>query len=210
MANLPLTDQSGRQITLASLHGKTVVLVDFLTLCQEICPLTSATLAQADRAVQAAGNTDKVVFLEATVDPARDTVPRLAAYAKLWPGHPNWLFATGSAKNLAALWSYFGVSYDKVSEDEDGPAPKDWLTGAPLTYDVQHQDVVWIIGPDGHRRWEQSGNPDARGQQLPGTLKTFLSQDGRTNQASPGPQAWSAADITSAISWVTGKALPHP
>jgi protein SCO1/2 len=217
VADLPLVDQAGHRFTLASLHGKTVVLADFLTLCQEICPLTSVDVEQAARAVKAGGLQDQVVFVEATVDPARDTAARLAAYQKLFPPElfgpkADWLLATGSAKDLAALWQYFGVSYDRVPEQGVAATdpPKDWLTGKPLTYDVEHQDVVWVIGPDGHRRWEENGTPDTHGQAPPTPLDRFLSQTGRDNLAAPGAQSWSAADVTAAIGYVTGRRLPKP
>ncbi|HEU4568439.1 MAG TPA: hypothetical protein VFR99_10425, partial [Marmoricola sp.] len=138
-----------------------------------------------------------------------------AAYQKLFPAElfgpkADWLLATGSAKDLAALWQYFGVSYDKVPEGGDGPPPKDWLTGQPLTFDVEHQDVVWVIGPDGHRRWEENGTPDTHGEAPPTPLDRFLSRTGRDNLAAPGAESWSAADVTAAVGYVTGRRLPQP
>src|SRR5580700_1839912 len=55
IANLTLTSDSGQVTSLAKMHGEVVVLVDFLTLCQEICPLTTGNLLAMDRAVIAAG-----------------------------------------------------------------------------------------------------------------------------------------------------------
>ena len=37
----PLVDQNGRPVTLRSFHGKYVVLAQFLTLCQDECPITT-------------------------------------------------------------------------------------------------------------------------------------------------------------------------
>ena len=79
---------------------------------------------------------DKVVFVEATVDPGRDSVARLAAYQKEFGA--TWELWTGSATNLANFWKAFGVTYQVVPEAQ--PAHLDWYTGQPLTYDVDHTD----------------------------------------------------------------------
>src|SRR5271166_5681488 len=41
VADLPLTTDAGQATSLAALSGQVVVLADFLTLCQETCPLTT-------------------------------------------------------------------------------------------------------------------------------------------------------------------------
>jgi len=47
IANTPLVDETGRTTNLAAFKGKIVVLTDFMTLCQEVCPITTAVLNQA-------------------------------------------------------------------------------------------------------------------------------------------------------------------
>src|SRR6202040_1345266 len=83
VADLPLTTDAGQVTSLAALHGQVVVLADFLTLCQETCPLTTGNLLMMDRAVTAAGLARRVRFAELTVDPTRDTPSRLRAYRTL-------------------------------------------------------------------------------------------------------------------------------
>ena len=83
IADLPLTTDAGRPTSLAAWHGQVVVLADFLTLCQETCPLTTGNLLVMDRAVMAAGLGHRVRFAELTVDPDRDTPARLRAYRAL-------------------------------------------------------------------------------------------------------------------------------
>ena len=204
VAHLPLVDQDGQTVTLASFAGKTVVLADFLTLCQEICPLTSANLAQVQAAVQKSGASKQVEILEVTVDPQRDTPQRLAAYQKLFGTHPNWSFLTGSPAQVAALWKAFGVEYEKDVGSTQGPAPRDWMTGKPVTYDVSHQDAVFILGPDGHEKWVTLGNPDVTSPDtLPSTLTDYLNDEGQANLASPPAGSWTAADVEQALAYVT-------
>jgi len=156
---LPLVDQNGRRVTLAALKGKTIVLADFLTTCQEVCPLTSAAMQQVAAAIDRAGLTDQVVVLEATVDPERDTPRRLRAYQELFGKSPGWNFLTGTPANLAALWHALGVEYHRTPEPKGQPLPRDWETGRRLHYDVTHQDVVYVIDGNGHERWLAIGSP---------------------------------------------------
>jgi cytochrome oxidase Cu insertion factor (SCO1/SenC/PrrC family) len=60
VADLPLTTDAGQPTTLAAFHGQVVVLADFLTLCQETCPLTAGNLLVMDRAVIASGLVGRV------------------------------------------------------------------------------------------------------------------------------------------------------
>ena len=87
--DVPLVDQSGRPTSLAAFQGKFVVLANFLSLCQDECPMVTGAFISMQRDVQAAGLGDRVVFLEVSVDPGRDTPARLAAYSQqfgaTWP-----------------------------------------------------------------------------------------------------------------------------
>jgi protein SCO1/2 len=206
VANVPLIDQTGRHFTLASLRGKTVVLADFLTLCQEICPLTSVNLRDVAKAIPQTSPATGIQVVEATVDPKRDTVPRLAAYQKLFGPNPHWTFATGDQTGLNKLWAFLGVNHEQVSEDTH-PAPRDWWTGTALTYDIQHQDVVYVIDPRGHLRWLDNGTPNTMGSAPPPTMLRFLSAQGKQNLASPTDPTWTVKDIEQALIYVTGKSL---
>jgi len=144
------------------LAGKTVVLTDLLTLCSEICPLTTVNMERA-QADTAEARRSSVVFLEVTVEPGRDTPSRMRAYAALYGPRQGVRFATASTAGLAELWRYLGVYYAKTKPDAGAT---DWLTGKPLAYDVAHQDLVFVLGPNGHERWADDGTPDTRGQAL--------------------------------------------
>ena len=145
VADLSLTTDTGQVTSLAAWPGQVVVLADFLTLCQETCPLTTGNLLTMDRAVMAAGLGRRVRFVELTVDPGRDTPSRLRAYRKLIGAPANWSLLTGRPAVVARIWRYFGVRYQRVAEGT--PPGTDWLTGRPLSYDVDHQDaLVYLDG----------------------------------------------------------------
>lgn len=202
-ASIPLVDQDGKTVTLGAYAGKTVVLTDFLTQCQEICPLTSAAMSQVSGALAKANRSD-VVILETTVDPKRDDVAHLKAYQKLFGATPRWSFLTGTQSDIEALWKQFGVSLEPVPITEK-PLPKDWLTGKPLTYDVDHQDVVIVIGPDGHERWLVNGTPSiGTPSDVPSTLQGFLSPQGLQNESAAPEPNWTSSDVLAAVSYVSG------
>ncbi len=55
VSTVALTDQHGRTFDLASLEGKAVLLVPFLTLCTDICPMDTANLSIVQRELNRSG-----------------------------------------------------------------------------------------------------------------------------------------------------------
>jgi protein SCO1/2 len=197
------TDEHGRHLTLGSLAGSDLVIADFMTDCQEVCPMTSVNMRDAAAAAAKAGlDASRVRFLEITIDPRRDTVAKLAAYQKLYGAAPNWDFLTASPADIATLWRSLGVAVTKVPQGT--PPAKDWLTGRPLTYDLQHQDVVFVVDGRGHERWLEQGTPATLGARPPSVLGRYLNEAGRANLASPQGATWTVADIDGALAWLTG------
>ncbi len=199
LLSIPLTDADGKTFTLASLKGKTVVLTDFLTLCNEICPMTSVNMREIGDAVAKVKAQGSVKGLELTVDPKRDTPKRLKSYQSLF-NDPSWTMATGTATGLKNIWSWFGVYYNVVKSDG---VVIDWMTGKPITYDVNHSDVIVIIGPDLHWRWLDLGspavtNPKTKGL-VPAKLYTYLSSAGKSNLVKPEQPFWSTSAVYGAL-----------
>jgi len=201
---LPLVDQNGRTVTLSSLTGRTVVVTPNLTLCQEMCPLISANIGAADRAVAASGLSAKVTFLEVTVDPERDDQAHLLAYQHLYGAQANWEFLRGTPAQIAAFWNAFHLSYSRAPNEPGTAAPKDWLTGAPLSYDVAHQNILYVLGADGHIKWLTDAAPKVGSTALPDRLRAFLSSQGLHNLAGPDGPIWTVADLDQAIAYVAG------
>lgn len=197
--NLTFTTAAGKKVSLADLAGRTVVLSDVMTLCQETCPLDTATLVQTARAESHPTSGKAPVFISLTVDPARDTRPQLAAYRKLFTAPPaDWQAWTGSAENVNALWDYLGVWRKRVAENP-GPAPRNWRTGAKLTYDVQHSDEVFFFDASGHERFVLEGAPSTRSGSVPKQLQHFMNDQGRKNLAHPASTAWTKAQAETVL-----------
>jgi protein SCO1/2 len=185
-----------------------VVLTDFLTLCQETCPLTTGNLLMMDQAVTAAGLGRRVHFVELTVDPSRDTPSRLRAYRKLIRLPANWSLLTGSPAVIGQIWRYFRVRYQRVAEAR--PPGTDWLTGRALSYDVDHQDALVYLDARGRERFVVVGNPNAKAAPIAPALRRFLNAEGRANLSHPDASTWTAAEALSPIAWLTGQAIRLP
>jgi protein SCO1/2 len=206
--NLPLTTDTGAITSLYSYRGKFVLLTDFLTLCQDVCPLTSSNYALMDKAVASAGLSKKVEFVELTVDPRRDSPARLNAYRRLYDAPTNWSLLTASAATIAAVWKFFHVYYAQTPEDD--PPGIDWLTGKPLTYDVDHEDVLAYLDPSGHERYVIEGLPNTQGREPPPSLEKFLSDLGRQHLSHPARDTWTVSQALRVLSWLVGKNVQPP
>ncbi|HEX3332700.1 MAG TPA: SCO family protein [Acidimicrobiales bacterium] len=200
--HVQLVDQQGQSVSLASVRGKVVVLAPFLSLCQDECPLITGAFLSLERDLRAAGQGGRVVFVEATVDPGRDTVPRLAAYQREFGA--DWQLWTGSPAAVAAFWKPFGVSYGKVPEEQ--PAKLDWWTGQPLTYDVVHTDGYILIDPTGREHLVDASAPDL--PNLSPKLKSLLDESGLHGLAHPQQPNWTVDDALASIGWLLGTNIP--
>jgi protein SCO1 len=203
LRRLPLTNQHDKRVDLASWPGKTVVLVPFLTLCSDICPLTTGNLVQVEQSLRADHAASKVQIVELSVDPKRDTPARLAAYARLTG--VDYQLLTESPRELAALSKFFGFTYEKVPEDR--PPSIDWWTGKPLTYDINHSDNYFVIDPSGAERVVQSAAPDFHGHLNP-RIYHFLSGLGLYHLKRPAQPSWTPKDLLEALSLILHQGLP--
>ncbi len=203
--HVALVNQRGQAVSLAGLRGKVVVLAPFLSLCQDECPLVTGAFIALQRDLQAAGLAHRVVFVEATVDPGRDTVARLAAYQKEFGA--DWDLWTGTPANIAAFWKPLGVSYKIVPEEQ--PPKTDWYTGKPLTYDVDHTDGYFLVNAAGRERFVDATAPNEKGALDP-KLRGLLDDGGLHDLENPQAPNWTTADALAAIGWLLGTNIAVP
>lgn len=210
VTHAPLVTSTGAHFTLASLHGKVVVLSDFMSLCQESCPLDTANVVAAARTVEQAGLGDDFAFVSLTIDPVRDTTARLAAYRRLYGSTPaDWTVATGDPATIGRLWKTLGVDIERTPEDT--PAATDWLTGAKLTYDLTHDDDVFFFDAKGHGRYLLVSIPRvAKGAPIPTIIRRFMNDEGAHNLSVPGAQAWTLPQELAVLGWLSGHHIVTP
>ena len=148
-----LTSQDGRQVSLASLRGKVVLLTFLDPVCTTDCPLIAQEMRSA--LAMLGGNASSTELVAVVANPTY----RSTAYTKAFTSQenlgqlPNWLFLTGSLSQLTAVWHDYGI------EVEDLPA------GAMAA----HNDLAFVIDTGGQMKQEISVDPG------PGTAATKAS-----------------------------------
>lgn len=101
VADLVLTNQLGRKISLnKDLKGKILVIDFIFTTCPTVCPRLSANMKEIQKAY-IKKNPELVQFISISVDPERDSVPVLRAYADRYNAdHDRWWFLTGNKDSI--------------------------------------------------------------------------------------------------------------
>jgi protein SCO1/2 len=131
-----LTDQHGKERTLADFRGKAVVVFFGFTQCPDVCPTTLTEIAEAKRLLGAEGQKVQGIFI--TVDPERDTPELLKAYVANFGA--DIIALRGSPEQTAQVAKDFKVYYKKV----DGKTPG--------SYSMDHTAASFIYDPQGKLR----------------------------------------------------------
>ena len=202
--SVTMVNEQNQPTTLADFRGKTVLLATTLTLCQEMCPLTTENLILVQRAIIAAGLGNKVKIVEYSVDPERDTPARIRAYQRLTGA--SWPILTGTQASVNALNDFFHFYAQKVPEGT--PPQLDWWTHQPLTYDVNHSDGYVLIDPQGHERFVTVAAPNVTSRTLPRALVKLLDDQGKRNLNDPTGQTWTVPQALSTIGWLVKQPIP--
>jgi cytochrome oxidase Cu insertion factor (SCO1/SenC/PrrC family) len=145
-----LADQNGRQVTLASLRGKVVLLTFLDPVCTSDCPLEAQEFRQAG---QLLGRADRRVELVSIVaNPVDYQVGYTLAFDRQEQLNtvPNWLFLTATPTRLQRVWSAYGIA----AQIE------------PAGGMIGHSEVAFAIDPRGRVRQEFDFDPG------PGTAAT--------------------------------------
>lgn len=197
-----LRDAAGDDISLRALRGRWVVLVPTMTLCHEVCPITTGALLELRSRLRSSGLVRRVAIVAVSVDPWRDVPRRLRAYRRqTGAGLRMW---TGSVERVRRFWRTFGVHFQRVPQGK--PAEIDWMTGRPERFDVEHTDGVFLLGPRGRERTAIAGPPRLRGR-LGSRLRNLLDARGRASLAHAGP-GWSVGGVISDLRRLTGTRGP--
>ena len=115
--NLPVVTQDGKTVRFYDdlIKGKIVIISFIYTSCTDICPLTTARLAQVEEKLGDLVGRD-VFMLSMSVDPERDTPQRLKEYSDAFQTGPGWTFVTGKPEDIRAINFRFGERSQILSE----------------------------------------------------------------------------------------------
>ena len=132
-----LTDQHGQRRSEADLTGRYSLIYFGYTFCPDICPTSLSTMTQAIDLLeeQAPDKAAAVLPVFFTVDPERDTVAALKAYAGHF--HPRLLALTGTPEEVAGAARAYRIYYQKVEDS----GSSDYL--------MDHSSILYLMAPDG-------------------------------------------------------------
>lgn len=132
-----LTAEDGETRALSDYRGRVVVIFFGYTACPDICPLTLVDVAQALK--QTDGAAERVQALFVSLDPERDTVPRLREYTAHF--HEDIVGMTGSPAEVKAVAARYGTRFQLVEgEGEDD-------------YTLAHTGYVYLLDAAGKVRY---------------------------------------------------------
>jgi protein SCO1 len=106
VANVQLTNQLGKTVSLDELKGKVIVADFFFTHCPSICPTLTRNMKRIQDAMKLKdqlnlNDTSFVQLLSFSVDPERDSAVQLKKYADRYGvNHDLWWMLTGNKKTI--------------------------------------------------------------------------------------------------------------
>jgi cytochrome oxidase Cu insertion factor (SCO1/SenC/PrrC family) len=132
-----LTDQNNQMISLHDLRGNPVALTFLDSLCEDVCPLTSAQLIKTH---QALGSTDSAIYLSVNVNEKANTLEDVTLASQKWhlDEIKTWHFLTGSSARLEPIWKAYNIEV-QASSDPNG--------------ELLHTMGVYLIDKNGQLRW---------------------------------------------------------
>ena len=137
---LALTDQSGRELTLAAFRGRTVIVTFAFAHCQTVCPLVVQDVLAASR--RAEGRPPAVLVV--TLDPWRDTPSRLPSIARAWGMREDAYVLSGEPEAVERTLNAWRV-----------PRTRNQKNG-----DILHPTIVYVIDQDGRITYALNGSVD--------------------------------------------------
>ncbi len=138
-----LTDQNGQPVSLASLHGKVVLLTFLDPVCTSDCPLIAQEFRAADQVLGAKARDVELVAIATNPIYYSDSYLRAFDQEERLGLLPNWHFLTGPLPELKQTWRAYGIAAQVV--------PSGGMIG--------HNDVAYVIDRHGRTRTELDFDP---------------------------------------------------
>ncbi len=124
------------EIKLSDFKGKTVALYFGYMYCPDVCPTSLSMLGEGLKGLSKE-ELDGFTGVFISVDPARDTLKNLKAYAEYF--HPNFVGATSDDKNILKITKNYGTFFQK-----------EVLPDSAMGYSVSHTSYIYIFDKEGN------------------------------------------------------------
>jgi len=171
--NLPVVTQDGNTLKFYDdvIKGKIVLISFIYTNCPDICPLTTARIAQVEEKLGEIVGRD-IFLISLTVDPERDSPERLKSFAEAFGAGPGWLFLTGKGDDVRLINAALGDKSRTLSEHRNeivlgNDATGEWTRNTAfgdldrLIMDIRSMDPKWRdeVRPPKHDEASNTGYP---------------------------------------------------
>jgi len=135
--NLPVVTHEGKTVRFYDdlIKGKIVVVSFIFTRCTDICPITTARLAQVEEKLGDSVGRDIFIY-SISVDPENDTPEQLKKYAEAFHTGPGWFFLTGRLADIREINGKFGERMRSLTEHRN-----EIVLGNEATGDWQRDNV---------------------------------------------------------------------
>ncbi|TYB77252.1 SCO family protein [Bizionia myxarmorum] len=132
--------EENKEILLADLKGKTLVMVMIYTSCKAACPRLVADM----RSIEAKLPKDKIKdiqFVMVSIDPETDTPERLKAFAiENFMDDEQWMFLQGTESSVREFANVLSMKYKEIS---------------PI--DFSHSNIISVFNAKGELMHQQEG-----------------------------------------------------
>jgi protein SCO1/2 len=132
-----LTDGNARVVTERDLAGRYALVYFGYTFCPDVCPTDFGAITAGLKQVQKSDPVlaAKILPVFFTVDPERDTVPVVKAFAAAF--HPRAIGLTGSPAEIKRVAQAYGIAFARGESAPGGG------------YLMDHSRSAYLMGPDG-------------------------------------------------------------
>jgi protein SCO1/2 len=132
-----LTNQDGKTTGLRDFRGKVVVMFFGYTFCPDVCPLTLGEMGRLAKALGSNAGRMQPVFV--TLDPARDTAPRLKSYLANF--EPGIVGLTGTERDITHVAKLYRARFAKRG------------AGGDTGYLLDHTAFIYLVDTKGAVRY---------------------------------------------------------
>ena len=129
-----LTSESG-PVSLFDYHGQVVLLFFGYASCPDYCPTELARMGVTFKKLSNR-DIDQTQGIFVSIDPARDSIEEVSAYAKFF--HKNIIGLTGTAEQVSQVAGKYFAFYEIVENE-----------GSSTEYTIDHSLTTYLIGRDG-------------------------------------------------------------
>lgn len=193
-------NQLGQPVDAKQFAGQVQVVTFLSPYCTSECPLIALHLVSLEHALRLAHLASHVQIVAFNVDPRHTGPAQAAAFQREYGWNPqdlHWQFLTGTpAQTARVVRAGYHVDYQQTPlategagrsnpADETPPQPEvanALAAQAKPDYDVEHDNVVVLVGPQGHMRWMSSDADSESAARILRRIQAVLRADPRASQ----------------------------